>query len=295
MRVFACTALVTMFASCAPRFQEQAVDLSKWGARFETLDGFTLHCKVVGEGKPVLYLHGFSSFLNVWEETAARLAAVHRSILVDLPGHGLSDRRDSDYTPAGVAGKVAGLLDRLGERKVSIVAHSWGASVALAFALAHPDRVDRLVVVDGWVYSEQSNTFMDWCAAPGVGDALMDVFYDQQMEYRYAMAFHDPKAWMDEDIMAPLRKVMALPGSRAAALAILRGLKSLPAQEARYGEVKSPTLCIWCRDDQVAYLHYGERLARELPDARLVVLPDCNHMPVVEQPHRFAMLLKEFL
>jgi pimeloyl-ACP methyl ester carboxylesterase len=259
-------------------------------------DTFQLNYDVVGEGAPVLYLHGYGSFMNMWYGTALALADGHRSILVDLPGHGLSDRRRMDYSPQGVARLLARFLEALGERRVTVVAHSWGASVALALALQAPERVERLVLVDGWVYQEQNNTFMDWAQADGVGEALYGVFYDQQIEYRYMSAFAEPEKWSDQEVMEAMASNMRdFPGSRAAALAVVRELRRLPSLEPRYGEVLQPALLVWCREDQVSLLRYGERLSNELPAARLEVIPQCGHIAPIEQQAAFVGLLKGFL
>ena len=285
-----------LLAGCAPAFQVQRPEFnSKFTRKFAEVDGFRLHYDVVGKGSPVLFLHGFSSFLNAWDDTAKALADGHRSILVDLPGHGFSDRTDVDYSPNGVAKRVLGLLDALGEKRVSIVAHSWGASVALALALLAPDRVDKLVIVDGWMYSEQANLFMRWSQVPAVGEGLWNWFYDQNIELRYAMAFHEPEKWIDEAVVDGMKRIMALPGSKAAALAVIRSLDQLPDQETRYGEVRAPSLLIWCREDRVSDVGAGETLMNQIPASRLEVIPNCGHMPMIEQATRFQALLRGFL
>lgn len=282
-------------AACAASFQTQPLPIGKAGRQFVDVDGFRLNHDVKGSGPTVLFLHGFSSFLNVWDDSVKDLAATHKCITVDLPGHGFSDRRAGDYTPAGVARKVLGLLDRLGEKRVAIVAHSWGASIALALALAAPERVDRLVIVDGWMYDDQANLFMRWSRPSGFGDGLWGTYFDQQVEVRYGMAFKDPERWYDERVVDGLRRIMNLPGTEAAMLAAIRGLAALPDQERRYPEVRAPSLLLWCKDDTVSQPRFGERLLQALPASRMETLTDCGHMPMVEQATRFNALLKGFL
>jgi pimeloyl-ACP methyl ester carboxylesterase len=295
LRHGAAWAALVAAVGCSPAFQTQPLPASKADRKFVEVGGFRLHFDVVGEGAPVLFLHGFSSFLPVWDDTARALAAGRKSILVDLPGHGRSDRRNDDYTPRGVAATMLGFLDAVGEQRVSVVAHSWGASVALAMALAAPERIDRIVIVDGWMFAAQANTFMSWSQREGVGEFLWAWFYDQHVEQRYAAAFLDPEAHLDDRVVDALRGVLERPGSRAAGLAAIRGLKALPEQETRYGEIASPALLIWCREDRVSPPHFGEVLSNTLPDATLKVIPLCNHMPMVEQPAAFTGLLKGFL
>jgi pimeloyl-ACP methyl ester carboxylesterase len=296
--------LVALVACGASTYQTAPYDVSRWARHLATVDGFQLHYDVVstpsgvegGEGKPVLFLHGYSSFLNMWYPTAVGLGPGYRAILVDLPGHGLSDRREADYSPQGVAATLWKLMDQLGEGTIAVVGHSWGASVALAMALQRPGRVSKLALVDGWVYEEQNNTFMDWAQVHGVGEALYGAFYDQQAELRYMMAFAEPEKWVDQDVLDPMLRMMErFPGAKAAGLAVVRALGRLPEQEPRYRTVTQPALLVWCREDQVSLPHYGERLASELPGARYEVIPQCGHLAPIEQTPRFVLLLRSFL
>jgi abhydrolase domain-containing protein 6 len=285
-------------------FQKEAVDTSAWGRQYASVDGFQLHYDIIGDGAgpdgeskhTVLYLHGYSSFMNVWEPLARSLADQHRSVLVDLPGHGLSDRRQADYSPQGVAHILWGFLDGLGVERVSLVGHSWGASIAAAMILERPNQVEKLVVADGWLYLEQNGTFMDWAQAPGVGEALYGAFYDQQVEYRYAMAFDDPERWVDEAVLGPMTRMMErFPGAKASGLAVVRELRELPKQESRYSEIACPALLVWCRDDRISHPHYGERFANEIQSAELELIGPCGHMPMIEQATRFGALVEGFL
>jgi pimeloyl-ACP methyl ester carboxylesterase len=288
--------LFALLVGCSLAFQEGPVDTTAQGRRFVEIDGFKLHYDVIGEGAPVLFLHGYSSFFTMWERTARDWADGHRSILVDLPGHGLSDRRDVDYRPAAIARTLVAFLDHLGEGRVNVVAHSWGASVALALALEAPDRVGRIVLVDAWTYEEQNGTFMAWAQVPGVGEALYGVFYDQHIEERYARAFLEPDKWMDAAVLDKVHRYMGeQPGAKAAGLAVVRALQHLPEQEVRYGEIEHETLLVWCREDPVALVHYGERLSSELKNARLEVIPRCGHIPVIEQYPAYMRHLRGFL
>jgi pimeloyl-ACP methyl ester carboxylesterase len=298
-------ALLVALAACgASTYQTAPFDVSRWARHLVLVDGFQLHYDVVagpapadgGPVKTVLFLHGYSSFLNMWYPTALSLGPGYRAILVDLPGHGLSDRREVDYSPQGVAATLWKMMDQIGEGRLEVVGHSWGASVALAMALQQPARVERLALVDGWVYEEQNNTFMDWAQVHGVGEALYGAFYDQQAELRYMMAFAEPEKWVDQNVLEPMLRMMErFPGAKAAGLAVVRELRRLPEQEPLYRTVTQPALLVWCREDMVSLPHYGERLASELPAARLEIVQNCGHIAPIEQTTRFVALLRSFL
>jgi len=101
-------------------------------------------------GEPaILGLHGLASNARWWDLVAARLAPAHRVIAVDLPGHGRSDRPDTGYDFETVCRDLDGLLAALHPDPVVVVGHSWGATVALTFAVNHPDMALGVVCIDG--------------------------------------------------------------------------------------------------------------------------------------------------
>lgn len=264
-------------------------------AVFVTVDGVPLHVLDVGprEAPAVLMLHGFASSLDTWRPLAPFVAARHRVIAVDLMGFGLSGRPDGDYSPPGQARLLLGLLDQLGVDRVRVVAHSWGSSVALALTLAAPERVDRLALYAAWVYDEQLPPFFRWARAGGLGEVLFAAYYRERPDERMARAFYDPglitEAYV-EQVVASLDR----PGTVAAALAAARG-QDFSALAPRYRTVVQPTLLLWGREDAVAPVAFGERLARDLPRARLVVYPRCGHFPMVEAAAASARELLAFL
>ena len=92
------------------------------------------------------------------------------------------------------------LMDQRNIHQAAVVAHSWGASVALAMALAAPERVTRLALYDAWVYEEQLPTTFLWARASGVGEVLFDLFYAERPDEKIARAFYDPKKYVTRDV-----------------------------------------------------------------------------------------------
>jgi pimeloyl-ACP methyl ester carboxylesterase len=115
-----------------------------------TDDGVSLHVQELGEGAPVILLHGLLlGNMTTWYWTAApRIAERHRVILFDLRGHGLSERVPSGYDVAHMARDLESVVERLTREPVILVGHSYGAVVALTFALRHPERVRKLALVE---------------------------------------------------------------------------------------------------------------------------------------------------
>jgi pimeloyl-ACP methyl ester carboxylesterase len=247
-----------------------------------------------GAAETVLLVHGYGASSASYLPVIDALAARYRVLAVDLPGFGKSDRRDGDYSPDALADLLAEILTRKGIQRADVVGHSWGCSVVLAFALRHPDRLRRLTVISGWIYDEQLLPLMRWARVPGLGEALFALFYRQAIGERLYANFADPR-FVTQRVVDEVERQMALDGAVAAALAAARGMGRFAANETRYHTIKAPTLLIWGRDDRVARLPFGERLAAELPHARLVVIPRCGHIPMWECTGETAAALTDFL
>ncbi len=252
-------------------------------ATFATVDDVRLRYRALGQGDrtPVLFLHGFAATLETWSTLQPLVARERRTLSVDLKGFGFSGRPRGDYSPHAQAKLLLALLDQQGLREVVVVAHSWGSSIALALALEAPARVRRLALYDAWAYEEQLPPFFLWARTEGVGEFLFRAFYKERPHERIAYAFFDRERYVTEELIANVERGLERPGTVAAALEAVRG-QTYGLWQERLRTIEAPTLLLWGREDEVTTLAFGERLARELPAARLVVYPRCGHFPMLE-------------
>lgn len=262
-------------------------------ATFAVVDGVRVRYVDQGQGPPVVLIHGYASSLEAWSAVIPVLARTHRVIALDLKGFGWTDRPPGDYSPEAQARLVFALLDARGVDRAAVVAHSFGASVALAMALERPERVTRLALYDAFVFEEQIPPFLLWAREPGVGEILFGLYYDQRVDERLALAFHDQR-FVTEELVHAVERAMARPGTRAAALATARGMR-FAHLERRYRTIRQPVLLLWGREDTTTTVAHAERLARELPNAHLVVYPRCGHMPMIEAAAASTADLAAFL
>jgi pimeloyl-ACP methyl ester carboxylesterase len=247
----------------------------------------------VGEGPPVVLIHGFASSLETWDLLVPELSKTHRVIALDLKGFGWSDRPEGDYSPAAEANLVLQLMDRLHVDRAAIVAHSWGSSVTLALALAAPQRVTRIALYDAWVYEEQLPSTFIMARAGGLGEMLFALFYDQRPDERLTLAFYN-KDLVSEKLVEEVERSLERPGTAAAQLAAVRGQRFKEMQQS-YKKIDKSVLLLWGRDDVVTTLAMGERLSRDLPRTRLVVYPRCGHFPMLEAKNESNRELIKFL
>jgi len=291
MRFFALLAL----AGCV-HFQEGPVDYGKPAAEFANLRGRRVHFVDRGKGpRTVVLVHGYGASKASFEELIDRLAPELRVIALDLPGFGFSDRYPGDYSPEALADDLAALLDARGVQRASVLGHSWGASIALAFALRHPDRLDKLVLMSAWCYTDQLTPFFDWVQVPGLGEMIMTLFYPQRTGDKLALNFAHPEKFVTAERVDKVEENLARPGALATLLAAARGMSHFAELEPQYPKIATDTLLVWGQEDRVALLPFGERLAHELPHARLVVIGDCGHIPEIECPEPTAHAIGDFL
>jgi pimeloyl-ACP methyl ester carboxylesterase len=231
--------------------------------------GLKLHVQLLGAAgaPPLALLHGlFVGSLASWYFGAApRLAARYRVLLHDVRGHGLSERAPSGYDLATLVGDLEALLPDVGgdTRPVTLVGHSYGALTAMRFALAHPARVARLVLVD----------------APLPPSHLPEL--DQFLRARPEDMVDSLPAQLKEQVVRGGRQASRL----VAQLAFLAAESTLLADLARepdftdaeLASIAAPTTLIY--GERSSCRPAGERLARVMPAARLELLPGGHFLP----------------
>lgn len=246
----------------------------------ETDDGHEAIATASKDKPTVVLVHGFASSIENWAPVIPALSKSYRIIAMDLKGFGWTDRPEGDYSPEAQAKIILRLMDTRGVKQAAIVAHSWGSSVAMMALLQAPERFTRVALYDAWLYEDQLPAFFHWARVGGVGEALFGLYYNERPDERMSLAFYDKK-FVSERLVEEVEKALDRPGTRAAALAASRGQRYADV-EARYKTMDKPTLLLWGREDAVTPIRYGERLSRELPNARMVVYPRCGHFPMIE-------------
>ena len=262
-------------------------------ALFAEVEGARVRYTESGEGPAVVLIHGFASSLETWTLVAPELAKTHRVITLDLKGFGWTDRPPGDYSPKAQARLVLALLDQLGVKETAVVGHSWGASVALAVALEQPERITRIALYDAWVYEEQLPAFFQLARADGVGEALFTLFYDERPDEKAALAFYN-RRFLSEALVEEIEKALERPGTKAAALAAVRGQRYAAVQQ-RYRTITAPVQLLWGREDLVTPVTVADHLLSDLPDARLQIFPLCGHFPMLEAAKPSTAALLRFL
>jgi len=241
---------------------------------------------------PVLYLHGVPSSSDEWRPFIERTGG----LAPDLPGFGRSGKPGYlQYTIAEYASYVERFLDMLAVERVRMVVHDWGA-VGLAFAQAHPDRIERLVVTNAVPFLagyRWHRTARVW-RTPVLGELAMGAttrwLLKQATRESNVTPGSLPDEWLDS-VMSHFDE-----GTQRAILRLYRS--SSPEALARAGQGLSrltmPALVVWGERDPYIPARFGKAYAQALPSARVVELPDAGHWWWLDRPEAIDEVV-EFL
>ncbi|HJT37239.1 MAG TPA: alpha/beta hydrolase, partial [Actinomycetota bacterium] len=222
----------------------------------------------------------------------------------DLPGYGRSARPTSYDAPV-IASTVAAFMRAVDAPRAAVVGHDWGGGVAFRLALAHPDAVERLAVINspfrkldlrrGW--------HMLFFNVPALPEAITTMAGDRWIDAILRAASANPNAFEPEALNEYHAAYRTLERKRSAfayyRTVTRRIIKSrlpgrAPPSSARR-TIGMPTLLIWGEQDPALPLWLAESIVRDIPQANLVTIPDAGHFVPEERPERVAELLKEFI
>ncbi len=265
-------------------------------SRFVTADGIRFHITDRGQGPVLLLLHGQSANFSVWEAAAMRLAADHRVINVDLPGHGLTGPDPQGrYALPLLAESIGALADALGLSRFTLAGNSLGGGVALEYALLHPERLDALVLVDavGAPVTSSGPLAFRLELVPVVGQ--LAAWFTPQWIVRLALAdtFGDPSRLTDAEV-AEFYDLYLRAGNRQAELHTLAGAID-PTLPDRVPMIATPTLVLWGDRDTWVPPADAAWFGAHLPHATVVMLPGLGHQPMFEDPATTAAAMESFL
>jgi pimeloyl-ACP methyl ester carboxylesterase len=256
-----------------------------------------------GDGPPVVLVHGLMSSHATWNGQIDRLAAAHRVLAPDLPGHGESDKGLGDYSLSAHAAAIRDLIDHLDIERVTLVGHSLGGGVAMQFAYLFPDRMSRLVLVSSGGFGREISPALRAATLPG-------------SEYVLPVITSGPARWLGGSAISAASLLFPIgPGTRAA----WRDLESLADSDTRRaflatsrgvidpgGQTVSavgrmsrmagrPLLAIWGALDRILPVEQARRAFADLPQATVEIFERSGHFPHLDEPDRFADRLSRFI
>jgi len=280
-------------------------ELADADSLFVDVNGLWVHYKTVGQGDPTLVLlHGFGASVFSWRKVMAPLADVGTVIAFDRPAFGLTERTMPDewsgqnpYSREAQADLTVALMDELGVEKAVLIGHSAGGTIAVLTALRYPERVQALVLEDAAIY-QQGGT-------PGW---LRPLLLTPQMSrvgplmVRSSVSWGEAvirTAWNDPnkitmELVSGYRKPLQAENWDRALWELILATHPLDL-EAHLGDISVPTLVTTGEGDRIVPSDQSVRLEAELPNAELVVIPVCGHVPHEECPGPFLSAVTDFV
>ena len=254
-----------------PGFSDRGGGRAKIRAsRHETwVGGWPVRYEAVGEGEPVILVHGLSGSTRWWSRNVSEIAERHRLYLVDLPGFGMLRSSRRRFVLAEAASWLLEWMEAVGLERAHLVGHSMGGYICLRLAARRPAAVRRLVLV----------------APAGVptGRSMVGHLGPLLGAVRHASPSFLPVLLRDAVRMGPST--------------LWRAARDLLAEDVREDlrRIEAPTLLLWGKRDPLVPPTVGDLLREEIPDSRLLVLERAAHVPMFDRPEAFDAALLAFL
>jgi pimeloyl-ACP methyl ester carboxylesterase len=258
-----------------------------------------------GAGEPIVFVHGLLVDGRLWRNVIAELERDFRCIAPDLPlgSHRTPLRADADLSPPGLARLIADFIEALGLERVTLVGNDTGGALCQLVVTRHPERIARLVLTSCDAYEhfppKAIKPFVSVAArVPGFLLALMQgtrlrVVRNSPLAFGLLVKRPIPPEVTGEWVLP----VMSDRGVRRDCLKVLKGISSRYTEEAaeRLRGFDRPALIAWAAEDRIFPRSLAERLARDLPDARLEWVDDSRTFVPEDQPKRLAELIAGFV
>ncbi len=262
--------------------------------------GLTMHVRVEGkkDGPVLVLLHGSNSSLQTWEPWVARLGGKYRVISFDQIGHGLTGPNPAhDYSAKSFVDTADALLTKLGVQKFALGGNSMGGWVAWHYALAHPEKLTALILVDaaGAPNSESKSVPL------GFKIARMPIFKTLMLHVTpravFAKTIHQTlsnDAIITDKMIDTYWELALYPGSRQATGERF-ATPRVPIDEAAIHALKVPTLVMWGEEDTLIPVSASHWFAKAIPGAKEIVYPHIGHIPMEEAADQSAKDVDMFL
>jgi epoxide hydrolase 4 len=286
---------------------------------YAEVNGVRLHYATAGNGKKlIVFLHGFPEFWYEWKNQLLEFGKDYTAVAPDMRGYNLSAKpaEVDQYQVKYLIEDVRALADKLGHKKFILVAHDWGGAVAWAFAIAHPEYLEKLVIINA--------------PHPGVFARELKENPAQQKASGYMLMFRSPQAeqilsannyaalvgavlreglktgaFTEEDKKAYI-EAWSQPGALTGGLNYYRASRIGPPAEgdkeaASFAtsfpslDVKVPTLVIWGEKDMALLTGNLEGLDKYVPNLKVKRIPDGTHWVIHEKPEAINAYIRQFV
>jgi len=271
--------------------------------RHVLIHGHDMAYRMEGHGPALLLLHGIAGSSRTWRDVIPRLTDRFTVVAPDLLGHGQSEKPVGDYSLGAFASGIRDLVDVLDIERATVVGQSFGGGVAMQFAYQHPERCERLVLVDSGGLGREVNWMLRLMTLPGSeyvmpvvfpgfvrdwGDSLFRAINDRGIHLGRIAEIWSAYASLAE---ADNRRAFA----RTIKSVIDPGGQTVSAMDRLYLAAPMPTLIVWGDRDGIIPVSHAYDAHDAMPGSRLVIIDGVGHFPQIEAPEQFVEALVAFI
>ena len=261
-------------------------------------DGLKIQLAVwEGKGKQILCIHGITANSRFWDCLASALAPHHRVMAMDLRGRGLSDKPSTGYSIKHHCKDILALMNDQDLKRPVLMGHSLGAFISLVFTAKYPQRVDRLILVDGGGKLSETQMAKVFAGIKPSLDRLGQVFPSIEaylLQMKQAPYLQPWNSYMETYFRYEIEEVEGGVRSRVHPKHIEEEARNLGKVDSSqfYTKVTSPTLILratkgmLAEDDLLLPEDVAERMVRQIPKAKRVDLEGTNHYSILFQPNK---------
>ncbi|MGW1339845.1 alpha/beta fold hydrolase [Kribbella sp. NPDC002412] len=269
--------------------------LAQVGSRYAETPIARFHYVRAGSGAPVILLSPGGTSVIGWKDQVDVLARDHTVYVVDLPGQGYTQLKDSGFAfdLDAMVSAVGAFMDGVGVRQAALAGNSWSGGWALAFAQRHPDRVTRLALLDATGLDLRGTLMWESLKIPVIGELAVKLSTGKSTVRGLAEGMLVNKGRLTEQLLDEWWAPMTFHDNIRATYLLERRLDWAPS-EAAIPATKTPTLVLWGKQDTIQPVERAYRFAELLPNDQLVILDGCGHVPQLDCPDQVNRHLLAF-
>lgn len=264
-------------------------------SQYASLASFKMHYLEMGEGDPLILIHGGGVWLYSFRHNIRDLSCFFRVYALDMPGHGYTvPLKDTvSYGLETAAESLLEFMDMKGIERASLLGHSWGGGWALRFASRYPKRVERLILIDSSGFNVPDVLEWELMKYPVIGEFLIKFITVGIVKNRLKRSFFHRdmvSRSMAEEVYLPL----TFPHNQKAQLQVSRN-QDWSLTERSMPEIPHPSLVIWGDHDNYLNSELLHRFHGHLPNSRTFLFRQCGHSPHEEYPQEINALITAYL
>jgi haloalkane dehalogenase len=261
------------------------------------IDGLDIAYRELGDGPPILLLHGWPTSSYLFADSMPAIARRHRAIAPDLPGFGASSKPDVRYDFPLFESVIDGLLDHLGIDDVAIVGHDLGGPIGVHWALRNPERVTAIALLNTLLYPDFTPEIIEFVQMMLDPQTAYEATSPESLAQFIHSGLSEGFAAADE-VIAEFQAPYTSDGARRtlAAASIGLSLEGFGEIAAGLPSITVPVRAIYGEQDRILpdVAETMRKVKRDIPHAEISSLPSCGHFLTGEQPELVGRLLSEF-